>query len=417
MDTQQEELRRRLVALGFDEVRFARFETAPAGGLDRWLARGFQADMTWLERTAAKRQDPRLVLPGVRSIIALGVNYWPGESATSGQRSEISGPKGGGEGPGTESRGAAESGWPVWARYALYEDYHDTIKPALVAAGKLLEELYGVDGRGYRYYVDTGPVMERGWAERSGIGFLGKNGMLISRKSGNWLLLAAILTAVDFAADAPLASPPRLAAAGDRTGLLCGRCTRCLEACPTQAIPHPGQVDSRRCISYQTIENKGLIPRALRPGIGGHIYGCDVCLEVCPWNRFARAGRRMLLAARTEAAELDLRALLELTPTRFAESFRGTPIKRLKLAGLLRNACVVAGNLAAKAGEAHEWIQPLVRLAAHPVPVVRVHAVWGVYRIAGGPAASRLLATARARETDPAVGAEYAACERETGAT
>jgi epoxyqueuosine reductase len=387
MNARQEELRQRLVALGFDEVRFARAESVPAEGLGRWLAWGFHADMAWMERTAAKRLNPELVLPGTRSVIMLGVNYWPGKAG--------------------ESRGSKVES-PSWARYALYEDYHDTIKPALVAAGRAIEELYGAAGSDYRYSVDTGPVLERGWAERAGLGFLGKNGMLISRRFGNWLLLATILTLVDFEADEPLrAHNPRPKAAG-RIGLLCGKCTRCLDACPTQAIPHPGLVDSRRCISYQTIENRGMIPRELRPGIGDHIYGCDVCLEVCPWNRFARAGRHMLLAVRSGMAAWSLRELLELTPGRFAEGFQRTPIKRLKLAGLLRNACVVAGNVAAKAGAGHELVAPLVRLAVQTAPMVRGHAVWAVQRIAGGDA-PQLLAAARENETHPAVQAEYAA--------
>lgn len=387
MNARQEELRRRLAALGFDEVRFARAEAAPADGLSRWLAWGFHADLAWMERTAPRRLHPDLVLPGVRSIIMLGVNYWPGAVED--------------RGPGTEGR-------PVWARYALYEDYHDTLKPALVAAGRAIEEFYGAGGNDYRYYVDTGPVLERGWAERAGLGFLGKNGMLISRKFGNWLFLAAILTRVELEADAPLRTRNPKPKAEDRTGLLCGKCTRCIDACPTEAIPLPGLVDARRCISCQTIENKGAIPRELRPGIGGHIYGCDVCLEVCPWNRFARAGRRMLLAARSELAGLSLRELLELRPARFAEVFQRTPLKRLKLAGLLRNACVVAGNVAARAGARHELVAPLVRLAAQAAPMVRGHAVWAVHRIAGGDA-PRLLATARENETDPAALAEYAA--------
>jgi epoxyqueuosine reductase len=387
MDARQEELRRRLAALGFDEVRFARVAAAPADGLNHWLASGFHADMAWMERTAPKRLNPDLVLPGVRSIIMLGVNYWPGT---------------------TEARGPGTDGKPVWARYALYEDYHDTLKPALVAAGRAIEELFGAGGNDYRYYVDTGPILERGWAERAGLGFLGKNGMLISRKFGNWLLLAAILTRVEFEADPPLRTGKPTPEAEDRTGLLCGKCTRCIDACPTQAIPQPGLVDARRCISYQTIENKGVIPRELRPGIGRHLYGCDVCLEVCPWNRFARAGRRMLLAARSELAELSLRELLELTPARFAAVFPRTALKRLKLTGLLRNACVVAGNVAPRAGARHELVAPLVRLAAQAAPMVRVHAVWAVHRIAEGDA-SRLLGAARKSETDPAVLAEYAA--------
>ncbi|MFA5058205.1 MAG: tRNA epoxyqueuosine(34) reductase QueG [Opitutaceae bacterium] len=393
MNARQEELRRRLIALGFDEVRFARVEAVPAEDLRHWLAWGFNADMAWMERTAAKRLDPGLVLPGVRSVIALGVNYWPGREA-------------GGLGPAS----------PRWARYALYEDYHDTLRPALVAAGRMLEELYGAAGADYRYYADTGPVLERGWAERAGSGFLGKNGMLISRQFGNWLLLATILTRVEFEADAPLRRQSGEAKTESRIGLLCGKCTRCQEACPTEAIPSPGLVDARRCISYQTIENKGIIPRELRPGIGRYIYGCDICLEVCPWNRFAREGRRMLLAARDGIAALSLKEILELTPARFAEVFRRTPIKRLKLPGLLRNACVVAGNVATGAGAGHESVAPLTRLAAQATPMVRVHAVWAVHRITGA-AAPQLLAAARGKETDPAVLAEYAEWPAETGAT
>ena len=394
MKPRQEELRRRLMALGFDEVRFARLADVPAAGLTDWLGRGFQADMTWMERTAAKRLDPGLVLPGARSVIMLGVNYWPGNEG---------------------ERGRAAANRPVWARYSRYEDYHDTIKPALVTAGRVIEELWGVRGTDYRYYADTGPVLERGWAERAGLGFLGKNGMLISRRFGNWLLLAAILTRLELEADGPLSariSPPT---AGDRTGLLCGKCVRCVAACPTQAIPEPGLVDARRCIAYQTIENRGVIPRALRPGIGDRIYGCDVCLEVCPWNRFARAGRRLLLAARFEITALTLRELLELSATRFAEVFHRTPIKRLRLTGLLRNACVVAGNVAVQAGATHELVAPLRRLAAHPAPMVRAHAVWALQQIAGADA-PELLAAARTNETDPVVMAEYEGVGRLPGA-
>lgn len=388
MQARQEELRRRLQALGFDEVAFARVEPGEHAGLRSWLAGGYHADMAWMERTAAKRMDPQLVLAGARSIIALGVNYWPGAETV---------------GPG-EPR-------PVWARYARYEDYHETIKPALVTAGRLLEELWGASGGDYRYYVDTGPVMERGWAERAGVGFLGKNGMLISRRHGNWLLLSAILTRIELPPDPPLRGPVRPAATGSgqgRTGLLCGKCTRCMDVCPTRAIPRPGMIDARRCISYQTIENRGVIPRELREGIGDRIFGCDLCLEVCPWNRFAEAGRRMLLTARPQPAALSLDDLLTLTPDRFAATFRHTPVKRLKLVGLLRNACVVAGNLAAAAGPDHRWVAPLVALASHTAPIVRVHAVWAVRRIAGAAGAG-LLAAAREREKEPGVLDEYAA--------
>ncbi len=374
----REDLRRRLRALGFDEVRFAATDGGKTSRLRDWLDAGRQADMHWIERSADKRMDAGLVLPGARSVILLGVNYRGGD-AQSGR-----------------------AGTPRWARYALHADYHDTMKPALAAAGRVLEEMAGVAGSDYRYYVDTGPVLERGWAARSGLGFLGKNAMLISKAHGNWLFLASIVTRVEITPDEPLRRKPLAADGGEPVGLLCGKCTRCLDACPTNAFPQPGVVDARRCISYHTIENKGIIPRELRAGIGGRIYGCDVCLEVCPWNRFAREGRRMLLSARDDIAILELPEILALTPARFAEIFKGTAIKRLKLTGLLRNGCVVAGNTGGA-----ELLPALHRLAAHESPVVRAHAVWAVRRIAGEPAASKTLQETRARETDVAVLAEY----------
>lgn len=375
----REALRQKLLAQGFDEVRFAALADGDASLRD-WLAAGHHADMAWMERTAGKRMNPQLVLPGARSVILLGVNYWPGSAA--GHRPPA-------------------IGHPRWARYVLHEDYHDTIRPGLAAAGRLLEELAGASPDDYRYYVDTGPVLERGWAARSGLGFRGKNGMLISRRHGNWLFLASILARTEIEPDAPLRKKPLPATGAEPTGLLCGKCTRCLDACPTQAFPAPGIVDARRCISYQTIENKGIIPPELRAGIGTRIYGCDVCLEVCPWNRFALAGRRVLLASRLELAELGLAEILALSPTRFAEVFRRTAVKRLKQTGLLRNACVVAGN----SGD-RELVPALLKLVAHEAPVVRAHAVWAVRRLAGDEAAA-LLATTRAVERDPQVLAEY----------
>ena len=380
MGMQRESLREKLRALGFDEVRFA--SAARPGGttLREWLDAGRHADMAWMERTVDKRTNPELVLTGAKSVIILGVNYWVG-SAIENRESKIKNPQ--------------------WARYALNEDYHDTIKPALAAAGRVLEEELGATATDYRYYVDTGPVLERGWAARSGLGFLGKNAMLISRTHGNWLFLACILTRAEIEPDEPLRPEAARARDEEPAGLLCGKCTRCLDACPTQAFPRPGVVDARRCISYQTIENKGIIPRELRAGIGLRIYGCDVCLEVCPWNRFALEGRRMLLSARGDIAELALADILALTPVRFAEVFRRTAIKRLKLTGLLRNACVVAGNTGDLA-----LLPALVALAGHESALVRAHAVWAVRAIASAEAAD-LLAATRAKETDAAVLAEY----------
>lgn len=373
MGASQEDLRRRLHGLGFDEVRFVRLKPAPGGGgLRRWLDAGYHADMDWMERTAGKRNDPELVLEGARSAILLGVDYYQGKR------------------PDTEG-GPVK---PRWARYALYRDYHDTLKPALVRAGRLVEEIFGAAPEDYRYYVDTGPVLERAWAALSGIGFIGKNSMLISRSHGNWLFLASILTRVDLLPDAPL----RDRGHPDAVGLLCGKCSRCMDACPTRAFPAPGVVDSNKCISYQTIENRGKIPVGLRSAIGSRVYGCDTCLDVCPWNRFAKEGRRMILSARDDIADMPLRELLELTPERFAEVFRGTAIKRVKLAGLVRNACVAAGN----SGDVR-LLDPLVRLASHASPIVRAHAVWAARKLG----AVEQLAAARTAEKDPDVLAEY----------
>lgn len=410
-----EQVRAGLRGLGFDEVRFAALPDADVGaGLGAWLDAGHHADMAWMERTREKRADPTQVLPGSRSIILLGVNYWMPDAPLAARVGATGAGQPEGHGASEAAAGAhlaasvpaaLASATPRWARYALHADYHDTIRTGLEEAGRLLERLAGIGSEDYRYYVDTGPVLERGWAARSGLGFTGKNAMLISRTHGNWLFLASILTRLALPADPPIRRrppPPSPAEPGAHAGLLCGKCTRCLDACPTQAFPSPGVVDSRRCVSYHTIENKGIIPRALRRGISDRVYGCDTCLEVCPWNRFAQEGRRLLLSVRHDLRELTLAELLALTPERFAAVFRGTAVKRLKLSGLLRNACIVAGN---SGDPAH--LPALQSLAQHPLAVVRAHAVWAVFRLGGGAA----LAAARAAETDPLVLAEYAAEE------
>lgn len=359
-----ERLRAGLQAAGFDVVKFAAAGTVLRSGLEDWLRQGYQADMDWMERSKDKRLDPALVLPGVQSVILLGVNYW--------------------------SAALPAGAGPRFARYAQHIDYHDSMKPALERAGKWIEEVFGVTGADYRYYTDTGPVLERGWAARAGVGFQGKNAMLISRDYGNWLMLGAILVKVALPPDAPLPGDQRL----------CGKCTRCMNACPTDAFPQPGIVDARRCISYQTIENKGIIPRELREGIGARVFGCDVCLEVCPWNRFAQEARGVLMTVQNEGAKLGWGELLALTPESFARVFKGTPVKRLKLRGMLRNACIGAGN----SGDA--GLLPAVRpLLRHAEPMVRAHAVWAARRL--GESAG-VLAAAQAEERDPAVLAEYA---------
>jgi epoxyqueuosine reductase len=369
----REGLRARLLALGFDEVRFAEASAVLLPALRSWLDAGHQADMAWMERTAERRLDPGSIIPGARTVIALGVTTWSEDPP-------------------------ADAARPAWARYAQFEDYHDTIGPALDRAVEVLAEATGTLPTDSRPYVDTGPVLEREWARRAGVGFVGRNAMLISRAHGNWLMLGAIITRAEIPADEPIK------AGGSGVGQLCGSCRRCIDACPTDAFPAPGVLDARRCISYQTIENRGFIPRALRPGIGNRVFGCDTCLDVCPWNRFARSGREMLLVPKAGLRVMDLASLLELTPAAFAARFRRTPVKRLKLRGLLRNACIVAGN----SGD-RSLVDRLVALASHPEPIVRGHAVWAVYRLAGRAEGEHRLAAARKAEGDASVLEEHRA--------
>ena len=392
----RESLRLAILEMGFDEVRFSDLEPVEDGRLREWVEAGYHADMDWLKRSIDKRLNPQLVLEDACSAIMLGVNYLPPE------------------GEGTR----AQSGF---AKYSLYRDYHDTVLEGLKRIGVLLENQYGLGKKDYRYYVDTGPVLERGWAAESGMGWQGKNGMLISRKHGNWLFLATVLARLEIEQDPPLKKGFKgRASKRHEVGLLCGKCTRCMDACPTDAIVEPGILDTRRCISYQTIENKEAIPRELRARFGGRVYGCDICLDVCPWNRFAEAGRQQLLEARYEVGQLELLDLLRMDLGTFREVFRKMPMKRTKLRGLKRNACVAAGNLL----ECRDWdpeglpdreewlgevIEQLVELASRDEqPLVRAHAVWAVYRLIGDAAGERLK-EAKKRETDEAVLDEYAA--------
>ncbi|MDB4385000.1 tRNA epoxyqueuosine(34) reductase QueG [Opitutaceae bacterium] len=370
MSLDPENLRARLAGLGFDVVRFVAVDGEAAGGevFRDWLAKGNHADMRWLEKTPERRTDPRNVLVGAKSLIMLGVNYGAGEESPGG---------------------------PIWARYALNQDYHDTLKPGLVAAGKVLEAELALTSTDYRYYVDTGPLLERNWATAAGLGFTGKNAMLISRDFGNWLFLAGILVATEIPSDRPVSRN----VASAPVGSLCGSCTACLDACPTNALTAPGVLDARRCISYQTIENKGIIPRELRTAIGSRIYGCDICAEVCPWNRFAQEAKSGLIEARPHIAALGLKEVLQLTPESFAAVFKGTPIKRLKLRGLLRNACLVAAN----EGK-YELVPELEILASeHTEALVRAHAVWALRRLG----ADSQLASIRSSESDAVVLAEF----------
>jgi epoxyqueuosine reductase len=250
----------------------------------------------------------------------------------------------------------------VVARYARHADYHDVMGDRLKALARFLEATASVRSRSL-WYVDTGPVLERDFAQRAGIGFVGKHTNLISRRLGNWILLGEILTTLELEPDPPETNR-------------CGRCTRCLAACPTDAITAPFQLDARRCISYLTIELKGAIPVELRSAIGNRIFGCDDCLEVCPWNRFAKASVAMRDHGRADLETPDLRELLSLDAAGFKQRFRGTPIERSKRRGLLRNVCVALGN----SGDT-SCLPALKKAAQDTEPLVAEHAGWAIEKL------------------------------------
>ncbi len=296
--------------------------------------------MAWLERNAAKRVDPQQVLAGAKSLITLAVSYV--------------------QGPRSKVQGQEASG--VIARYAQFTDYHNVIAERLKFLTAFVNELGGADARSL-WYVDTGPLLERDLAQRAGLGFVGKHTNLISRSLGNWIFLAEIITTLELEPDAPEKNH-------------CGKCTRCLDACPTQAITAPFNVDARRCISYLTIELKGAIPVELRPLIGNRIYGCDDCLAACPWNRFAREGSMMKPHARDDLDTPSLVELLALDDAAFKQIFAGTPILRTKRRGLLRNVCVALGNTA------DATALPALEKTSHDhEPLIREHATWAIEQI------------------------------------
>lgn len=317
--------------LGFALCRVARAAVPPhAGAFRRWLEEGRAGEMAWMERNAERRANPEAVLPGARSVVVLALPYFQG-GASDGR----------------------------FARYAWNEDYHDLIVPRL----RQIEDFLAGHGGVQRGYADTGPVLERDFAALAGAGWQGKSTMLVHPELGTWFFLAEVLTTLELPPDAPLAER-------------CGRCTRCLDACPTGALTGPHQLDARRCIAYLTIELKGSIPEELRPLIGGRVYGCDVCAAACPWNRFAQVSREAAFAARP-AVMLGLRELLALNEERFRALFRGSPIKRIKRRGLLRNVCVALGNTGTR-----EDLPALERAAADVEPLIAEHARWAIARIA-----------------------------------
>ena len=327
--------------LGFDACRFTTADPpASAPHLQQWLEAGHHGEMAYLARNAHKRADPQLVLPGARSIICLAVAY-----------------DGGGE---SRSRPSPHIG--VVARYARHSDYHEVLAEPLRQLTACIDQLGGPNTRSL-WYVDTGPFLERDLAQRAGLGFTGKHTNLISRQLGNWFFLAEIITTLDLPPDLPEKNR-------------CGTCTRCISACPTQAITAPFQLDARRCISYLTIELKGSIPVELRPAIGNRIYGCDDCLAACPWNKFARDASLMRPHVRADLATPDLLELIELDDPAFKRRFAGTPMLRTKRRGILRNVCVALGNSGDPAA-----LPALRRAASDPEPLIAEHATWAIEQI------------------------------------
>jgi epoxyqueuosine reductase len=324
--------------LGFDSCRVA--ACAPpnhAKEFGGWLDDGAAGEMNYIAHGADKRRDPQKILPGARSIIVVALNYFQGGTAHK-----------------TGATGAGRI-----ARYAWGDDYHQVVVAKLDKIDNFLRKFGGEQ----KCYVDTGPILERDHAAQAGIGWHGKSTMLVDPKLGTWFFLAEILTTLELPPDEPVK---------DR----CGKCTRCIEACPTGAITAPHRLDARRCISYLTIELKGPIPLAFRPLIGDRIFGCDDCLEACPWNRFAQASHESAFAARKSTIAFALRDYLKLNDAEFRNLFRNSPIKRIKRRGFLRNVCVALGNVGTR-----DDLPALDRAAADPELLIAEHAAWAIQRI------------------------------------
>ena len=338
-------LKDKAAELGFAAVGIAHADAAPAAGerLRQWLGEGAHGSMIWMEERAHQRESPAALWPEVRSVIALGMSYAPARDplalAREGDIGRIS-------------------------VYAQGSDYHDVVKRALKALGRWLVEQ---SPAGIKVFVDTAPVMEKPLAEAAGLGWQGKHTNLVSRDHGSWLFLGAIYTTLDLTPDTP---------GHDR----CGTCDACQRACPTDAFPSPYRLDARRCISYLTIEHKGPIPHEFRAGIGNRIYGCDDCLAVCPWNKFAEAAAANLaFLPRAELTAPALADLLDLDDASFRQVFAGSPIKRIGRDRMVRNAAIAAGNSGDPALAA-----PLARLLDDCDPVVAEAAAWAISRLRGG---------------------------------
>lgn len=346
-------IRQRAIELGFDDCRITS-AAAPdhADRFKQWIADRCHGEMGWVERNAHKRVDPQLVLANAKSIITLATSYSrKGDIpfATSAVDPSLTGRQ--------ERRLSG-----VVARYARYTDYHDVLKEPLVQLTQFVDSLRD-DGLRSLWYVDTGPLLERDLAQRAGLGFVGKHTNLISRKLGNWFFISEIITTLELEPDVSETNH-------------CGKCTRCITACPTDAITAPFELDARKCISYLTIELKGSIPEELRPAIGNRIYGCDDCLAACPWNRFAREGNLMKSSAQDGFDQPELLEILKLDRPGFKKHFAGTPMIRTKRRGILRNVCVALGNI----GD-HSTLSELEAARNDDEELIREHADWAIRQI------------------------------------
>lgn len=324
----------RALELGFADCRIA--PALPAAHreiYEQWVADGKHGDMAWMARNIERRTDPRVVLPGAQSVITLAMNYYQGPMEHA----------------------------PNYriARYAWNNDYHDLIEKKLAALDAFLKD----HGGAQRYYVDTGPVLERDFASEAGLGWNGKSTMQIHRRLGAWFFLAELITTLDLSADTPAKD-------------LCGKCTRCMNACPTGAITAPQRMDARRCVSYLTIESKGSIPLEFRRLMGDRIYGCDDCLAACPWNKFAQVSREATFQARETVFAKRLVDFLTLTDDDFRALFAKSPIKRIKRPAFLRNVCVALGNVGNE-----EDLAALRIAAADEHPLISEHALWAIGEI------------------------------------
>lgn len=368
--------------LGFDAIGFAapQIPARDQDGFSRFLEEGAQGDMDWLARNADRRSDPKTLWPEVKSVIVLGLNYGPSENPLQllnhPDRATIS----------------------VYARGG---DYHDLMKKRLKQLARwILEKEEGQkpesqkpeNRTGVKVFVDTAPVLERSLAAQGGLGWQGKHTNLVSTEFGSWLFLGEIYTTLDLPKDTPHE---------DR----CGTCNACAEICPTDAFPAPYRLDARRCISYLTIENKGPIPVAFRHAIGNRVYGCDDCLAVCPWNKFAQRSHEIFLSARPETTGQALLDYLDLDDAGFRAVFRGSPIKRLGRDRFLRNVLIALGNSGGKAGiEATVMIEAILQDAS---PLVRGAAIWALSQLLTDDAFQRLKQKYAKQEPDPETAQEW----------